>query len=396
MVGVTAIIAPLIRLLYDPSKQYLVLKKSTIQHIKREAEFKIMICIQTPDSVPTVINVLEASHATQDNPISITAIILIELVGTVNPVLTAAYKPEHNLRESTSTSVQILNALRQYELQNEGCASVYSFTSVSRYETMHDDVCRVALNSRSNIVIVPFHKRWTIDGSVGMVNRGIQSMNLVILERAPCSVGILIDRGVMAGASTLLTTNYLYHVAVIFIGGADDAESLAYGSRMATHERVNLTVARFLLFGAENSKERKRDSDLLNEYRQANAGNEKFMIVEEVVRDALGLSNALKDMVGSFDLILVGRHHDDSELILGLAEWNECPELGIIGDMLSSSDFGGSASILVIQQHRLGHKPLSTRALKTLDKERTSHEVSYDEASKASWSINVDRNDNRH
>lgn len=58
-------------------------------------------------------------------------------------------------------------------------------------------------------------------------------MNLLVLDRAPCSVGILIDCGIMARTSTLSTTRYMYHVAVIFIGGPDDAVTrlwITYGN----------------------------------------------------------------------------------------------------------------------------------------------------------------------
>lgn len=85
-----------------------------------------MVGIQSPDSVSTIINLLEASHATEENPNAVRALILIELFSTVNTMLTTAYKPSENPNESTSVSIQILNALRQYELQNEGLVSVYS------------------------------------------------------------------------------------------------------------------------------------------------------------------------------------------------------------------------------------------------------------------------------
>ncbi|KAH0972217.1 hypothetical protein GBA52_024373 [Prunus armeniaca] len=107
-------------------------------------------------------------------------------------------------------------------------------------------------------------------------------MNINVLEKAPCSVGILIDRGVLGGSVSMLASRYICHVAVIFIGGVDDTKALAHGSRMARHPSVDLTVARFLLFGEENSKDRKRDSDLLEEYRVANGDNERFVVVEEV------------------------------------------------------------------------------------------------------------------
>jgi hypothetical protein len=35
-----------------------------------------------------------------------------------------------------------------------------------------------------------------------------------------------------------------------------------------------------------------------------------------------------------------------------MSDWEECPELGTVGDVLASSDFDIHGSVLVIQQHR--------------------------------------------
>ena len=40
-----------------------------------------------------------------------------------------------------------------------------------------------------------------------------------------------------------------------------------------------------------------------------------------------------------------------SPLTAGLTDWSECPELGAIGDMLASSDFAATVSVLVLQQY---------------------------------------------
>ncbi|XP_048446629.1 cation/H(+) antiporter 15-like [Pyrus x bretschneideri] len=386
VIVMTAIVTPLIKFLYDPSNKYTALKRSTIQHLKRESELQILACIDNHDNVPTVINVLEVSNATEENPVAVIGLILTELVGRTNPIL-VAHQPHDNLDNNTAMSSHIVKALRQYEQHNEGCVSLQAFTSISQYITMHEDVCRVALENRVNLVILPFHKQWAVDGSIGAVNRALRSMNKNVLEMAPCSVGILIDRGLLAGTVSVLTSQYIFHVAVIFIGGADDAEALAYGARMARHRSVDLTVARLLLFGDENSKERKRDTDLVDEYRLANADNERFVVVEELVRDGARLSAVIKSMVDCFDLILVGMHHQDSPLLSGLGEWSECPELGIIGDMLASSDFHCSVSVLVLQQQRIGGKPVSRN--QPVDREPLIQDAPPEETVRGSWTITV-------
>lgn len=391
VIVVTTILAPLIKYLYDPSWQYTAIKRSTIQHAKREADLRILVGIHNHENVPTIVNLLEVSHASEESKIAVIAIVLVELVGRTTPVL-VAHQPYGSMRTSTSSTSQIINALRQYEDQNEGFVTIQSFTSIAPYVTMHNDICRVGVDKRATIVIVPFHKQWAIDGSIGSINRAIQGMNINILDSAPCSVGILVDRGVLRGSMPLVSTGRpLYHVAVIYIGGADDAESLAYGARMAQSETVDLTVVRFLLFGAENTKERKLETDLIYEYRQANAGNERFVVVEEVVKDGLALSASIKEMVDCFDLILVGRNHQPSTLIAALGEWCECPELGVIGDMLASPDLRCTASVLVIQQQRMGGTGKLMQQAIGSNRDQLVHDVPLHEPERVSWTITMDR-----
>ncbi|XP_061995958.1 cation/H(+) antiporter 15-like [Rosa rugosa] len=396
VVAVTAAVTPLIKLLYDPSKQFSATKRSTIQHLKRETELRIMACIHSQDNIPTMVNVLELSNATEENPVAVIALILVELVGRITPVL-IAHHPNDNLNtsvnSSTSNSNKIIKGLSQYAEYNERRASLQPFTSISHYPTMHEDIVRIAFEKKAHIVILPFHKHYAIDGTIGLVNRAHQSLNINLIEKAPCSVGILIDRGILGGSVSVLNSQFIFHVAVIFIGGVDDAEALAYGSRMASHPNVDLTVARFLLFGEENCKERKQDSDLLEEYRRANAGNERFVVVEEVVKDGAKLSSVICSMVDCFDLMLVGMHHQDSQLLSGIGNWSECPELGIIGDMLSSADFQCSLSVLVVQQQRISGKPIS-RTAKPVDKEPLIHDVPVEQM-RGSWTITVNENDRK-
>ncbi|KGN50708.1 hypothetical protein Csa_005861 [Cucumis sativus] len=352
VVILTATVTPLIRLLYDPSKRYFSSSRCTIQHLKAETELRVLVCIHHQDNIPTIINLLEVSYASRDSPLVVIALILVELIGRSNPVL-IAHQADCTLERSSSKATHIINALRQYEDHNAGYATVDAFTAISPYDLMHDDVCRLAFDKRATIAILPFHKQWAIDGTIERVNRAIQNMNLQILEMAPCSIGILIDRGVLTKQVSVLTARTPYHIAVLFVGGPDDAESLALGARMAKHHMVDLTVIRFLLFGAENSKNRKHDTELIHEYRQANLGNEHFVVVEEMVRDGSGLAASIRGMEDCFDLIIAGRRHEENPILDGLHQWSECPELGVVGDILASPDFRSSSTVMVVQQQRL-------------------------------------------
>jgi len=49
----------------------------------------------------------------------------------------------------------------------------------------------------------------------------------------------------------------------------------------------------------------------------------------------------------------VGRRYEmDCPQIMGLKQWSEVPELGVLGDLLASPDLHCQTSILVIQQQR--------------------------------------------
>lgn len=372
----------MVKILYDPTRQYISVKRCTIEHSRHDSEFRILVCIHSQESVPTLINLLEISHASKDSLILVMVMMLVELVGRTTPVLLC--HRDRILTPSASISGHITNAFKNYGLSREGFVQVETFTAISDFLTVHNYICQVALDEGAHLIVVPFHKQWSVDGCIDSVKPKIRSLNFNILENAPCSVGILIDRGSVANPLTFPNSQSSYHVAVLFIGGPDDAESLAYGSRMVKHENVILTVIRFLLFGNENTKDRKLDSELIYEYRHENIGNERFVYIEELVKDGVGLAGFLREMVDSFDLIMVGRHHQASPIFMGLDQWSECPEIGIVPDMLASPDFESSASVLVIQQHRKGGN-FGNQAV------QPGLSVRPDEAPRESWAISIDK-----
>ncbi|KAJ8537226.1 hypothetical protein K7X08_035627 [Anisodus acutangulus] len=363
VVLVMVIITPLIRFLLRAIEQQAPTKRRTLQHSKPDLELRILVCIHELQSVPSMVNLLEASNATEQSPIGVIGLVLIELVGRAAPLLITHNHSQGAIPEDGSISLQIINALRQYELAYESCVTLQPFTTITHFELMHEDICRLALDQNATFIILPFHKHWEIDGSIGTSSRAIQNINSKVIKKAPCSLGILVDRGILKGTMATLSNQGVYHVAVVYIGGPDDAESLAYGARLARHQNVSITLIRFLMFGFDNARERKLDNSLIEAVRYENSTNESFVYEEHVTRDGVGLSASLRGLEDRFDLIVVGRNHDDSPLLVGLGTWSECPELGVVGDFLASPDVGITASVLVVHQQRVRGK-LVNRAVK--------------------------------
>jgi len=77
--------------------------------------------------------------------------------------------------------------------------------------------------------------------------------------------------------------------------------------------------------------------------------------VERLVENSTELIAAMSSMEGMYSLYIVGRQRQGTTawLTVGMSQWEECPELGSIGDLLASSDFMVGGSVLVIQQHNI-------------------------------------------
>lgn len=374
----TAIIVPLVSVLYKPSRRFVSYKRRTIQMSKRDSEFRILTCIHTPRNVPTIINLLEASNPTKKSPICVYVLHLVELTGRTSAMLIVhdTRKPDcPALNRTQAQSDHIINAFENYE-QHAGCVNVQPLTAISPYSTMHEDICHLAEDKRVAFVIVPFHKQQTVDGGMEATNMAFRSINQNVLANAPCSVGILVDRG-FSGSNRLSANQISHHVAMLFFGGPDDREALSYAWRMSDHPGISLTVMRFvagddvaevvsqsgtatlepnqpriLTVETDRERERKLDEIFVNEFRMKSGNDESVVYIERVVNNGEETIGAIRSMDDIHDLFIVGRGQGlITPLTAGLTDWSECPELGAIGDLLASSDFAATASVLVVQQY---------------------------------------------
>lgn len=134
------------------------------------------------------------------------------------------------------------------------------------------------------------------------------------------------------------------------------------------HPAVTLTV--FRLVPGENAlkmdrteggvsvtiyseSEKQIDDNYINEFRYKMANDNSVLYVERVSNNGDETVGIIRSIGVKFDLFVVGRGLGVlSPLTAGLAEWSECPELGPIGDLLLTSEFSSTASVLVVQQYR--------------------------------------------
>ncbi|KAH9716567.1 Cation/H(+) antiporter 14 [Citrus sinensis] len=350
MVIVTSIASAVVGYLYDPSRRYKLDVRRAISKTKQN-NLRILVCINKEENMNPIISLLEASNPTRNFPITAFVLQLIELKGSV----TAFLKPYHQHTQSVvASSTHLINAFAQLERSYHGNIVVQHFTTIAPYASMHDDVCTLALDKRAVIIIVPFHKQWGVNCLVESSELPIRALNGNILDKAPCSVGVLVQRGKIKSIRPTFDFQLSYHIVMLFVGGADDREALAYSRLMVEHPNISLTVVWFVSSdpdtssGIETTDDRDLDNHAFDEFKDS-VVTKKITLRVEIVKDGIGTTRVIQTLTENFDLFIVGKNHDPcSKVTLGLSEWIEYPELGIIGDTLvnSSEEF----SVLVVQQ----------------------------------------------
>ncbi|KAF8104038.1 hypothetical protein N665_0181s0059 [Sinapis alba] len=352
---VTGISRFLVVCLYDPSKRYRSKSKRTILNTRqRNLQFRLLLCVYNVENVPSMVNLLEAAYPSRFSPISVFTLHLVELKGRAHAVL----MPHHlmnKLDPNTAQSTQIVNGFQRFEQQHQGTLMAQHFTAAAPFSSINDDICTLALDKKAALIVIPFHKQYAIDGNVDHVNAAIRSINLNVLDKAPCSVGIFIDRGETEGRRSVLMSHTWRNVAVIFIEGRDDAEALAFCMRIAEHPEVSVTMIHFrhkssLHLDQQAGEENEfSEAHLINDFKNFSLNKPQIHYKEEIVRDGVQTTQVISSLGDTYEMVVVGRDHDlDSSVLYGLTDWSECPELGVIGDMFASSDF--HFSVLVVHQ----------------------------------------------
>lgn len=177
--------------------------------------------------------------------------------------------------------------------------------------------------------------------------------------------------------------SFSYNVAVIFIGGEDDREALAYAGRMSGHADVSLTVLRVSLRikkqdeldrtnkgknkgrskEAEKEEEEAMEMEMLmddalyDEFKVKNISNACVVCREIVAESYAQVTDAIQSLEANYDLVMVGQSRyqvmelNDIEMPSSRSKNNE--PLGLIGGELVSTEFyQGWLSLLVLHRCR--------------------------------------------
>ncbi|GLT51216.1 hypothetical protein SLA2020_246410 [Shorea laevis] len=345
----------LVKLLYDPSKKYAAYQKRNIADLKHNSELQVVACIHIPNDVTPIIKLLDITCPNKENPMAINVLHLVKLIGRSSSLFISHHKHHKTISELSYFENAIL-LFYQFELSNWGAVSVNAFTAVSPPSSMYEDICNLALDKQSSVILLPFHRRWCPDGTIEFDDNDIRNLNSQILDISPCSVGILLVRSTLSRSISQTSTSSIaqatsFNVAMVFLGGDDDREALIFAQRIAQDDRASLTV---IVLKANINTDMSEwdimlDSIVLRDVKSI----EGVKYLETVVEGGHETATVLRSVALEYDLVLAGRRNDlDSPQTLGLKEWSEFPEIGVIGDLLASTDLEGTCSILIIQQQK--------------------------------------------
>ncbi|KAK4843428.1 hypothetical protein QYF36_007963 [Acer negundo] len=362
----TFITTPLVLAIYKPARRARAddYKHRTIERKNSKSQLRILACFHSTRNIPSMINLFEASRGVQKSEgLCVYALHLMELSERPSAILMVCKARKNGLpfwnKGIRSGADRIVVAFEAFQQLSH--VSVRPMTSISSMSDMHEDICTSADSKRAAIIILPFHKHERLDGTLETTRSDFRWVNKRVLEHAPCSVGILIDRG-LGGTTHVSASNVSYNITVLFFGGRDDREALAYGARMAEHPGIRLTVIRFLvepdtaggittvdMVENPNTTLRSMDEEALSDVKlNVLSQDDSIKYEEKFVRSATETIATIRES-SRCNLMLVGRM-PDGEVAVALNRSGDCPELGPVGSLLTTSDFS-TASVLVIQQY---------------------------------------------
>ncbi|CAN1342388.1 Cation/H(+) antiporter 28 [Linum perenne] len=333
-------------------------------------ELRVLLCLHGPHNINSSINFMEITRGAPDPGIMVFVTDMVELTDQIATTLVQSDGLDTvTVTDKGVTEMRdvITNKIQTYVDESGEGISFRRMLALATFNGMGQDIFILGEDLMATLIILPFHKTLKEDGTMDTGNPGFRYVNRKVLRNAPCSIGILVDRGFGALENISKMPKSLL-VAVIFIGGRDDREALAYAGRVARHPGVKLTVLRFLLDDslessrrgnyrvnvAEKEEEVKLDDECFAHFyeRHVAAGHVAYM--EKNLANSAATYSTLRSLEGQYALIIVGRGgRVDSILTIGMNDWQQCPELGPVGDVLSGSDLSHRTSVLIIQQHNI-------------------------------------------
>lgn len=402
----TFMTTPLVLAVYKPGKS---LTKADYQNRtveetnKSNKPLRLMFCFQSIMNIPTIVNLIEASRGSnRKETLSVYAMHLMELSERSSAIL-MAHKVRRNglpfwnkdkTGNNSSSSDMVVVAFEAFRRLSR--VSVRPMTAISPMATIHEDICQSAERKSIGMVILPFHKHVRLDRSWETTRNDYRWINKKVMDEAPCSVAILVDRG-LGGTTRVASSDFSLVITVLFFGGSDDREALAFAVRMAEHPGISLTVVRFIPseeFKPENVKleitedrasgsgdTRLIDIEAITELKakikeqetsRSNLDSESQIVYEEKIVKSYEEVMEVMNEYSRSNLFLVGKS-PEGLVASGLhVERNDTPELGPIGNLLTASEsVSTAASVLVVQQYTTSRVPSAVEVSKDVTIEKS-------------------------
>lgn len=390
--AMTTVVGPVLARFYKPSRQLGKYKRRTIVSVEQDSEeLRILTCIHNPRNISSFVSIIEASNPTVEMPISISAVHLVENTGRAAAMLIVhdtCQQPDDT--RSDLPQNRIANSFENLKARVDGGGiTVQELTAVSSYSSIHEDICELAEDQRISLIIVPFHKQTTVAAVEGVTdgdaNSPFRDVNKNVMDSAQCSVAVFVDRGSLATLAYGEEETERRRFYMVFIGGADDREALAYAWRMSNSSTTDLTVIRFVpsedamdrstgneddghdgdLEDILTDRDKPIDDDFVIEFKLKSRNSASVEFVEHVVDNGDEMVRMIGNVEHKGELFIVGRGKKRlSALTRGLSDLSECPELGALGDILVSSSFMAETSILIVQQGAASSSDQGDEAMK--------------------------------
>ncbi|KAJ4704713.1 Cation/H(+) antiporter like [Melia azedarach] len=366
-----------------------------------EDEFRIQACIHGPENVPSLINLIEVFRTTKKSQLKLYVMHLLEFTERSSSILMVQKARKNGLpftnrfcrgmsQDETVAAFQAYNQL--------GRVSIRHSTAISSLSTIHEDIFHVTEEKRIGLIILPFHKKWRGvlgEDVIDSVCHGWRDVNLTVLQTAPCSVAVLVDRGFGCGSDRTVaesSASVLKRVCIIFFGGPDDRKALELGRRMEENAAVRVTLVRFIEnVRAETSTIVERAvPDICTVSDNYSIGQEPDEIaVEEFKRNWNGSMEYEERMTSNIkhEILMIGQSREYELLVVGKGSFPSFAEaklsdhqaenvgLGPIGNILASSDNGILISVLIIQQQNAADGNEANSSKMVSDKDSWSEDL---------------------
>ncbi|XP_052137820.1 cation/H(+) antiporter 19-like [Oryza glaberrima] len=351
----TFITTPIVMAIYKPARPTAPYKRRTVDGGEADGELRVLACFHTNRNIPTLLNLVESSRGTGRGRLVMYAMHLVEL-SERSSAITLVQRARRNgmpFFNSGDKAEQMVVAFEAF--QQLSSVRVRPMTAISDLDTIHRDVIDSATAKRAAIVVMPYHKMLQHDGTFQSLGSAYHAINKRVLREAPCSVAVLVDRG-LGGHAQVSAKNVAFSVAALFFGGPDDREALAYATRMAEHPGVAVTLERFRPSRAQPDEDAAADEAAVEAFK-SKVGMVKDGSVRFDERPAQSKAEVMEaiNSLSMFSVFVVGRMPPTAPLV------EKPDELGPVGSYLASPEFRTSASVLVVKRYDPATNPASKR-----------------------------------